>query len=191
MMTVAAQRLNADGRAMLLAHFLALPTKDRRLRFGTPLAPSAIAAYVDRIDFDHDAVFGVHDDRLALVAAAHVAFEDDVAELGLSVLPEHRGRGVGRALFERAMAHARNRSIRRFFMHFLAGNEPIMRMARRFGMDIVTRADEADAHLELPPASLASVAGELVTDSFALCSRTLKALVAAWKLQTRTGTHYR
>lgn len=178
MTTVAAQRLNADGRATLVAHFLALPIKDRRLRFGTPLAPGAIADYVDRIDFDHDAVFGVHDDRFALVAAAHVAFEDGVAELGLSVLPAHRGRGVGGALFERAVAHARNRCMRKLFMHFLAGNEPIMRIARRFGMDIVTRADEADAHLELPPASLASVAGELLTDSFALCSRALKALLA-------------
>ena len=190
MTTVAAQRLNADGRATLLAHFLALPARDRCLRFGTALAPSAIANYVNRIDFDRDAVFGVHDDRLAVVAAAHVAFEDGVAELGLSVLPEHRSRGVGGALFERAMAHARNRCIRRFFMHFLVRNEPIMRIARRFGMHIVTRADEADAHLELPPASPASVAGEFVTDSLAACDRALTALAAAWKRQTRTGTHY-
>jgi GNAT superfamily N-acetyltransferase len=178
MITVAAQRLKADGRSLLVAHFLALSIKDRYLRFGTPLAPSAIADYVDRIDFAHDAVFGVHDDRLVLVAAAHVAFEDDVAELGLSVLPAHRGRGIGGALFERAVAHARNRCIRRLFMHFLAGNEPIMRIARRFGMDIVTRADEADAHLQLPPASLVSIAGEFVTDSLTLCGRALKALAA-------------
>ena len=67
MMTVAVQRLNEGARAALLAHFLALPTEDRRLRFGSSLSPEGITAYVDEINFDRDAVFGVHDDRLALV----------------------------------------------------------------------------------------------------------------------------
>jgi GNAT superfamily N-acetyltransferase len=180
MMTVAIQRLDEGLRATLMAHFLALPLKDRCLRFGASLAPRVIAAYVDRIDFDRDAVFGVHDDRLALVGVAHVAFVDDLAEVGLSVLPAHRGRGVGGALFKRAAAHARNRCIPRLFMHFLSGNAPVMRIAQRFGMDIITRAGDADAHLKLPPASPASITGEFVTDTFALCDRALKALVVAW-----------
>ena len=186
MMTAAVQRLDASVRAMLAAHFLALPVADRYLRFGR-VAPPFIAAYVDRIDFEHDAVFGVHDDRLALVGAAHVAFEGGLAELGLSVLPAYRGRGVGGALFKRALAHARNRRIPRFFIHFLAENAPVMRMAQRFGMRIVTRAGEADADLELPPASLGSIAGEFVTDAFALCDRAVRALAAAWKHHPRAG----
>jgi GNAT superfamily N-acetyltransferase len=180
MMAVAIQRLSDGVRATLVAHFLALPMKDRCLRFGASLAPRVIAAYVDGIDFDRDAVFGVHDDRLALVGVAHVAFEDDLAEVGLSVLPVHRGRGVGAALFERAAAHARNRCIPRLFMHFLLGNAPIMRIAQRFRMDIVTGAGDADAHLELPPASLASIVGEFLTDTFALYDRALKAVGVAW-----------
>ena len=51
-------------------------------------------------------------------------------------------------------------------MHFLSENAPIMRIARRFGMHIVARGVEADAHLKLPPASPASIAGELMTDTF-------------------------
>jgi len=138
---------------MLVAHFLSLPMKDRCLRFGMPLAPPAIAAYIEGIDFGRDAVFGVHDPDLGLVGAVHVAFEDNLAELGLSVLPAHRCRGMGTALFKRAMAHVRNRSIPRLVMHFLADNGPIMRMARRFGMHIVTSAGDADAHLDLRPRS--------------------------------------
>lgn len=149
-MVAAVQRLNEEARATLLTHFLALPMKDRHLRFGTSLPPIAIAAYVDRIDFDRDVVLGVHDDRLMLVGAAHVAFEGDVAELGLSVLPAHRGRGVGGALFTRVLAHARRRNIPRLFMHFLSMNAPIMHIARKFGMAIVEHAGEADAHLTLP-----------------------------------------
>src|SRR5258708_37797677 len=86
-MTFAIQRLNEGVRASLVAHFLALPMRDRSLRFGAALAPTVIAKYVDGIDFDRDAVLGLHDDRLALVGVAHVAFVDDLAEVGLSVLP--------------------------------------------------------------------------------------------------------
>jgi GNAT superfamily N-acetyltransferase len=180
-MTVAIQRLNENARAALVAHLLALPTEDRRLRFGASLSPESIAAYADKIDFDRDAVFAVHDDHLALVGVAHVAFGDDLAELGLSVLPAHRGHGVGGALFERAAAHARNRFIPRLFMHCLKENAPIMRIARRFGMAIVTDSGDADAHLELPPASPASITGEFVTETFALYDHALKTHTAAWK----------
>lgn len=186
-MIFAVHRLNEGIRATLVAHFLELPAKDRRLRFCSALGPAAIAAYVERIDFERDAVFGVHDDRRALVGVAHMAIEDDVAELALSVLPEHRGLGVGSALFRRAMTYARSRCIPRLFMHFLLGNAPIMRIARRFGMDIVAGADEADAHLRLPPTSLASIAGKRVTDAFARCDRALEALVTAWTQRRRAG----
>jgi GNAT superfamily N-acetyltransferase len=145
------QRLGEGMRAALVAHFLALPMRDRYLRFATPFAATAVASYVDRINFARDAVFGVHDDQLALVGAAHVAFEDDLAEVALSVLPAHRGQGVASALFRRAVAHARNRRIPKLFMHFLSGNTPITRIARRFGMEIVAGANDADAYLDLQP----------------------------------------
>ena len=149
------QRLNERQRAALLIHFLALPVKDRSMRFGTALAPSALAGYVDRIDFSRGAVFGVQDDGSMLVGVAHVAFEDDIAEVGLSVLPNHRRRGFGTALFARAVAHARHSCISRLIMHFLWSNAPIMRIARRFRMNVVASAGDATASLDLP-------AGELV-----------------------------
>jgi GNAT superfamily N-acetyltransferase/uncharacterized protein YjiS (DUF1127 family) len=157
-MSFAIQRLNEGIRATLVAHFLALPVKDRCLRFGTALAPAVIAAYVDGIDFVRGAVFGVHDDRLALVGVAHMAIEDDLAEVALSVLPMHRGRGVGSALFKRAVAHARKRCIPRLFMLFRSENAPIMRIAQRFGMRIVAGSGEARAHLKLQAAPLSSIA---------------------------------
>ena len=155
-MTVAVQRLNEGARVAVVAHLLALSPQDRSMRFGASLASDFIAAYVDRIDFDRDAVFGIRDGRLDLVGVAHVAFDDDLAELALSVLPGHRGRGVGSALFERAVAHARNRSTPKLFMHFLAGNAPIMRIAQKFGMDIFACAGSADAYLRLIPGFLPS-----------------------------------
>ena len=180
-MTIAVHRLDAGSRAALAAHFLALSAEDRRLRFGSSLASGRVCAYVDGIDFRHDVVFAVRGDCCAVVGVAHVALGDDDAELGLSVLPGHRGRGVGSALFERAASHARNHGTSRLFMHCLTENAPIMRIARRFGMNIVTNTGDADAYLELPPASAASRARELATGRFAQCERALKARAAAWK----------
>lgn len=146
------ERLNDDMRASLVTHFLALPLKDRSLRFGSAVPPTLIAAYVDRIDFSRDAVFGVKDGWQALVGAAHMAIEDARAELALSVLPSHRACGIGSSMFARAVAHARNARIAQLFMHCRAGNAPIMQIAQRFGMDIVATGGDADAYLQLRPA---------------------------------------
>jgi len=148
----AINRLSESARATLARHFLALPVQDRSLRFGMALAPAVISAYVDQINLDRDAVLGVHDERNALVGVAHVAIEDDHAEVALSVLPAHRRRGIGSALFRRAIAHARIRRMPRLLMHYLTANVPIMRMAQKFGLVIVESGSDTDAFLELQPA---------------------------------------
>jgi GNAT superfamily N-acetyltransferase len=183
-MTVHVQRLTEAARSKLREHFLRLPAEDVRLRFGSPLAPEAIVTYVDRIDFDVDAVFGVYDDALELCAVAHVAFGGDAAELGVSVLPGHRGIGLGSALFARAAEHARNRFVTRLFMHCLAENAPMMHIAKKSGMSICVDAGEADAFLKLPPADPASLAGEFVGQRLALFDYALKTQAAAVKRVT-------
>src|SRR5690606_12480885 len=59
--------LTAASRPEILEHLVALSPDDRRLRFGVPVTDEAIAGYVERLDFDRDAVFGVRDDAGALV----------------------------------------------------------------------------------------------------------------------------
>ena len=149
----AVHRLSESARATLARHFNALPAQDRSLRFGLALAPTVIAAYVDQMNLERDAVLGVHDERNALVGVAHVAIEDDHAELALSVLPGHRRRGIGSALFRRAIAYARMRRMPRLIMHCLTANVAIVRMAQKFGMVVVENGRDADAFLDLHPAS--------------------------------------
>ena len=169
------QRLGEASRLALRRHFLDLDAEDVRLRFGVTISATAIANYVDRIDFDSDAVFGVHDDELALVGVAHVGFTEDMAELGVSVLPAHRGRGIGSALLARAADHVRNRFVTRLFMHCLAENSAMMHIARKLGMKIFVDTGEADAFVKLAPADQASVAGEFVDQRLALFDYALKA----------------
>ena len=85
----------------------------------------------------------------ALTGVVHTAFEDGLAEVGVSVLPAHRGRGMGRALLECAIAHARSRGMRRLWMQFLPGNAAIIGLARKLGMRIVSYGLHASAELEI------------------------------------------
>jgi len=118
-MQIPIRELSRAERSALEQHFLALRAEDRRLRFGAPFSDYAVRQYVARIDFEQDAVFGVADDELRLLGVAHVARSRAHAELGVSVLEAHRGRGIGAALTE---------------------NAPMMRLARRQRMGIVSEA---------------------------------------------------
>jgi GNAT superfamily N-acetyltransferase len=177
-MQIPIRELWASERPELYEHFLSLGADDRRLRFGAKLGDATVREYVARIDFGHDAVFGVLDDELRLLGVAHVARSPAFAELGVSVLESFRGRGIGGALLARAHMRARNWGMGALFMHCLTENAAMMRLARRQGMDIVTQAGEADAWLRLAPADAASHFGEVFEQRVALLDYALKSQVA-------------
>src|SRR6478735_10290416 len=98
--TVLVKQLEERDRRRILKHFLALDDSDRLLRFGTVLPDEQIEAYVARIDFSRDTVYGVYNRVFKLVAVGHLAFapkeqltgadrvtqKERVAEFGVSVL---------------------------------------------------------------------------------------------------------
>ena len=174
MTEILVRELSRVERPALERHFLALGGEDRRLRFGASLSDSAVRDYVARIDFERDSAFGVVDDALEVTGAAHVARDRAQAELGVSVLLPHRGRGIGGALLARAHLRARNWGVRALFMHCLAENGAMMHLARRQHMHIVAEAGEADAWLNLPPADASSHFGEVFAQRVALFDYALK-----------------
>ena len=173
-MNIHIRELARLDRAALEPHFVALGAEDRRLRIGASLNDTAVRGYVKRIDFEHDAVFGVHDDALQLIGAAHVARSGAHAELGVSVLPAHRGRGIGGALLARAHLRARNWGVKALFMHCLAENAAMMHLARKQEMEIVVESGQADAWLRLFPADASSYFGEVFAQRVALFDYALK-----------------
>jgi hypothetical protein len=157
-------RLRESDRRGLLRHFLSLGIEDRHLRFGSAIPDAGIEAYVARLDFDRDGLFAVQDEALEPVAVVHVAITGDGAELGLSVLPAVRGRGLGYLLLQRAVTFLRNRGIARVFVHCLSENGAMMHLARKSGMRIVQAGAETDAGLELEPATASSFMDEWADD---------------------------
>jgi RimJ/RimL family protein N-acetyltransferase len=163
--------LRESDRLLYLAHLVALGGDDRYLRFGSPVTDDTIRRYVAGIDFSRDTVFAVFDADMSIAAAGHfapmppnLAPNDpglgNCAEFGLSVAQHARRRGLGTALFMRAAAHASNLHVKSLFMHCLAENRAMIRIARRAGMEIKQRQGEADAYLALPPGTVASAIEE-------------------------------
>lgn len=147
---IVVKELEEQDRWRLRPHFRALESRDRHLRFGLVLDEDALGRYVDQIDFNSEAVFAVVSDAGELLASAHIAQVGAGAELGLSVLPAHRRRGMGSALFGRAISWARDRGIRTVYMHCLRENGAILRLARTHGMALSSEGPESRAVLRLP-----------------------------------------
>lgn len=173
-------------RPRILQHLLALDAHDRYLRFGQATTDAQIAKYVDTLDFERDEVFGIFNRKLELVAMAHLAYspaqqvdgQPAMAEFGVSVMPQARGRRFGARLFDNAMLHARNRGFNTLFIHALSENTPMLKIARRAGAEVVRDGSETEAWLKLPPETLTSCLDEVV-------GQHVSELDYQWKLNAR------
>jgi len=199
---VLVKSLAERDRRRVLRHFMALDRDDRLLRFGTVLPDPQLDAYVAKLDFTKDIVFGVYNRMFQLVGVGHLAFtsrdahpdsihytdKEKVAEFGVSVSRSARGQGIGTRLFERAATHCRNSDVDTLYMQCLSSNRTMMHIAKKAGMEIRREYGEADAHLHLPPPSPGSVLAEALEEQFAKIDYTVKAnarAAAKWFLPKR------
>ena len=164
--------LSAKHRGKISAHIKSLGEQDRYLRFGYPATDEQIEAYVSKLDFLRDDIYGVFNRKLEIVAMAHLAFSVDpqwatCAEFGVSVDLKMRGRGLGGRLFRRAVMHARNQGVALMFIHALSENTPMLKIARKAGARVERDGSESDAYLSLPPANIDSQVHELWEEGMA------------------------
>ena len=126
-------------------------------------------------------MLGVYGDELELLGVAHLCPEQGVVELGISVLAGARRRGIGTLLMRRALGHARLAGARQLFMHCLAENEDLMRLARAARADISISHDEADGYIRVPPVTPFSAALEFAAEQVGVVDFALKAQRVAWR----------
>ena len=172
-LAVPVRELHAGHRSEILSHLLQLGEEDRRLRFGTKTPDEVINHYVEGLDFNKDAVFGVFDADLKLIGMAHLAYLPEIkgeplsAEFGVSVLPEGRAQGIGTALLQRSAVHSRNSNIQILYVHCLANNKAMMHLAQKAGMTVEYAYGDADAYLKLPPANPGTIVDEAANEQWA------------------------
>ncbi len=147
--------LTTRHRRRIAEHILGLTTHDRYLRFGYVATDEQVNKYVDGLDFKRDEIYGIFNRRLQLIAMTHLAISTDpknpsCAEFGVSVNSEARGKGLGTALLERAILHARAENIDMLFIHALSENAAMLKIARKAGAVVESFGGEVEAHLQLP-----------------------------------------
>ncbi len=89
--------------------------------------------------WQHAAVFVAEADervvgRLSVSRDQHPASRH-VADLGLMVAADQRGRGIGRALLAAAVDWAREAGVTKLELHVFPWNEPAIRLYERFGFE--------------------------------------------------------
>ena len=125
--------LSTAHRDEILQHLLDLGTFDRKLRFCGALPDSAIASYVEQIDFRRDLMLGYREEG-RLVALVHLGAtrKPGETELGISVADACRGRGLGVRLTREAFKLARQRGFTRVHVYFLNENLPMRAIVRHY-----------------------------------------------------------
>lgn len=127
-----------------------LRPEDVRLRFFASIRyfSHEMAARMTQIDYDREFVLVVvpDNDESRLCAIAHLVADPDGVEGEYAVLVhhEHAGAGLGRALMEELIAHARRQKLQRVVGDVLRENVPMLTLARRLGFTIGAPPDDEE-----------------------------------------------
>jgi len=156
------------------AHLLRLDVHARRLRFGHFTDDDAIRRHIAGLDPHSDRILGVVEGG-RVVAAVHIVpapkqpgDPGGAVEFAFSVDADRRGQGLGRRLFDQALAWSRNRGRREVCIYFLTDNHAMRHLARRLGMTISCAAGECVGTLALAPATPFSVIREVAAEQWAI-----------------------
>ena len=151
------QATRADAEA-LVAHFLALGAEDRWMRFCATLNPEAIRRHVDGL-WDRDGlVLAAYDGPLfagplhragSVRALAELMIDGEEAELGISVEPSMRRRGIGTYLLQTGAALLEPRGVKVIRATTMPDNGSFIGMAQALGGEIVHRPDLVEVSFEV------------------------------------------
>jgi GNAT superfamily N-acetyltransferase len=136
----------------LASHFLALTARDRFLRFGWVMTDVDIVAYVESLLQSVGNVFVVLEPAPDISGVLHLESTSGGVNLGLSVSPWARGKGIGSLLLERAGLVATARGVRTLFVRNLNFNAALRRLAQRTGMHVACAPSARSPRVERPAA---------------------------------------
>ena len=151
-------------RQALEAHFAALDSEDLRYRFCGSIKPGALTHYLDQLTRPDVPSFGIFAADTALIAVCQLGQSGGELEVGVSVLPAFRRKGLAKALLDYSARHARERGLRTLLIHTLMDNTPMLTLARRMGMRIEMLDGEADGRLRLRADAIAEASNARKTE---------------------------
>lgn len=162
----------AEGHRYL-DHLLRLSAHDRYMRFSGNIGDANLQRYGTRaLSEDGSAFVGCFvEGELRAVGELRVAGEFNgrrLAEVAFSVEGPFQGRGIGSALMERLIVHARNRLLHELMVLTLPQNRRMRALARRYGFELESGSEEVEGRRVLPGADPWSWCGELLAEAMGL-----------------------
>jgi len=166
------RRLWRADLSEITAHFLRLDPETRRLRFGTVRKDEAVRRHaretIGAASVDFGAFAGARLRGLAELRGWFCHWPP-MAEAAFSVEREWQDAGIGEALFDRLVAAAQNRGIRRLYMICLRENGRMQHLARKHDALLEFDIGEVEARLHPPDPTPYALSAEFMgeTRSFA------------------------
>jgi len=143
-------RLRDRHGAQIIQHIIGLDQDDRYLRFGYNCSDTQVADYVANSitssDTQQNFWYGIFDDEL-LIATIHIAVSgvSDLAEFAFTTDTNYRGQKLGQLLFARGYQLVTEFQITRVYMCMLSKNKPMIHIAKKFGMSVMTQGTDSEA----------------------------------------------
>lgn len=148
-----------DDRGLFLAAWDRLTPETRYRRFLGPkaeLSEAELDFYTQVDGKDHIAIGALILDEntephegIAVARIVRSSEEPGVGELGIIVVDEWQGKGVGGALMQRLLKLAIAADITRVRAYAWSGNDPIERLLRRYPYDVLTQHADGEMRVEL------------------------------------------
>jgi RimJ/RimL family protein N-acetyltransferase len=135
-------------------HLLRLDPHSRRDRFNGAIDDDFILAYAERCFRDGTAVIGyVEGNRVLGAAELHERpdLEEPTGEIAFSVEREWQQRGIGSALFERLIAHARGLGYTKLRITTHPQNAVTRGLVHKFGAHLHFEDGDTVGEISLPP----------------------------------------
>jgi GNAT superfamily N-acetyltransferase len=146
--------------------FFALGEEDRCRRFGRVMTNAAVARYVEQLDWDASVLLGAYDSHARLIGVLELAdLANGGCEIAVVVGPAHRGRGLGKALMDRALLKAKVRGFDRVMLLCQVDNAPMRRLARSAGLSAHIEDGEVESDIEVADAALSDVTEDLTREA--------------------------
>lgn len=148
------------------AHLLSLDDESRYMRFGFHIKNEVINQLCDKWELDshNHTVFAIENEKMEVVAVAHVSLESEVPELAFSVFKECQHQGMGDALMKRAIEYCQNKGIKHGYMVCLPTNNKIKGLARKNGVLIHTEDGDCEGDITIPEPTPLSIWHEYFED---------------------------
>ena len=162
------RQILAGDREIIQEHLLKLSPDDRFLRFSQTTSDELIIKYCQNIDFSRSEILAIENINGEIVGISETLIAPGGgAEIAFSVLKEAQGAGLGEALFERTVRHAKTRGIKHLSLICMSNNKAMRKIAEKHGMELEGDFNQVEGYMNVAEATPSDITNEIIDDTMA------------------------